>query len=71
MRDVQIRLDGSDVITDAQQTGIKALVQAIGQEMQRRGALNPYQSISLKRVHTYGTVAVLRSMPACSRGWRR
>lgn len=32
LRDVNVRLDGSDVITDAQATDIKALVQAIAKE---------------------------------------
>jgi len=63
LRDVQIRLDGSDVITDAQQSDIKALVQAIGQEMQRRGAPNPYQSIWTSlykhfRVPTYSRLKI-------------
>jgi len=63
VRDVQIRLDGSDVITDAQQSDIKALVQAIGQEMQRRGAPNPYQSIWTSlykqfRVPTYSRLKI-------------
>jgi alpha-glucuronidase len=32
MRDVQVRLDGKEVITDAQATDIKALVQAIAKD---------------------------------------
>jgi len=82
LRDVQIRLDGSDVITDAQQSDIKALVQAIGQEMQRRGAPNPYQSIWTSlykhfRVPTYSRLKIaqypavvqwLESYPGGARG---
>lgn len=46
MREVQVRLDGADVITDAQATEIKAAVQTIAHEMQRRGTPgNPYQGI--------------------------
>jgi len=46
MREVQIRLDLSDVITDAQATEIKELVQAIAQEQSRRGgAENAYRSL--------------------------
>jgi len=82
VRDVQIRLDGSDVITDAQQSDIKALVQAIGQEMQCRGAPNPYQSIWTSlykhfRVPTYSRLKIaqypvvvqwLESYPGGARG---
>ena len=46
MREVQLRLDGADVITDAQATEIKAAVQAIAQAMQQRGTPgNPYQGL--------------------------
>jgi len=63
VRDVTIRLDGSDVITDAQQADIKAMVQAIGREMQRRGLANPYQSIWTSlykqfRVPTYSRIKI-------------
>jgi len=63
VRDVTIRLDGSDIITDAQQADIKALVQAIGREMQQRGLANPYQSIWTSlykhfRVPTYSRIKI-------------
>jgi hypothetical protein len=46
MREVQLRLDGADVITDAQATEIKAAVQTIAQAMQWRGTPgNPYQGL--------------------------
>ena len=63
VRDVTIRLDGSDIITDAQQADIKALVQAVGRQMQQRGLANPYQSIWTSlykqfRVPTYSRIKI-------------
>jgi hypothetical protein len=73
LREVQVRLDGAEVITDAQATDIKAAVQAIAHELQRRGTPgNPYQGIWNElfrrfRVPNYARVKI-GQYPAVLRG---